>query len=325
MHFVLSRSKIVGYRKNLITYGFWGDMSARPLTFVHLSDIHFVKDVSDVSRYDIDAGLRDAILNDLEQLQTGFEAFDGVLISGDIAFAGKQDEYVRATEWLNKICTVIGCDAGQVWCVPGNHDVDRSIHKTYASITDSHAAIRGSRNLNAALAKRLDNAENGPLLFLPLQAYNEQSALKYYCATTCKQPYWEDTLELNDGSKLRIRGINSAFCSSENDHQTDAPVIVGPMQTVFKREKDVVHLALCHHPPEWIKDGKDLEQALNADARVQLFGHKHFHEHRKINNSVVLSSGAVHPSRTEEDWEPRYYILSLKVNGIGTERQGKRI
>jgi hypothetical protein len=70
-------------------------MTLRALNFVHLSDIHFVKDFSDVSKYDLDLGLRQAILRDVARERPKFLGIDGVLVSGDIAFAGKIDEYAR--------------------------------------------------------------------------------------------------------------------------------------------------------------------------------------------------------------------------------------
>jgi predicted phosphodiesterase len=296
-------------------------LEERSLTFVHLSDIHFSKDLSEVSKYDLDSGLRHAILRDLKHLRPQFAEFDGILVSGDVAYAGKLEEYQTAIKWLDEIAEVIGCDPGQVWCVPGNHDIDQSVQKTYTYIVDTHAALRVAPDLADALRERLDNSTNGPLLFQPLQTYHEQFGVKYGCPTTCKEPYWEDTLLLNDGSRLRIRGINSAYCSSRNDDEKKAPLIVGPMQTVFKPEDDVAYLTLCHHPPDWLLDGKDLAEALNADSHVQLFGHKHFHQHQHIGNSVVLSSGAVHPVRSEQQWEPRYYILSLLVKGSDATRE----
>jgi|ERR1700693_2796083 hypothetical protein len=71
-------------------------MAQSGLNFVHLSDIHLVKDFSDVSNYDLDLGLRQAILRDIERMKPAFENIAGVLVSGDIAFAGKLDEYERA-------------------------------------------------------------------------------------------------------------------------------------------------------------------------------------------------------------------------------------
>jgi hypothetical protein len=298
-------------------------LGSRPLTFVHLSDIHFQSGLSEVSKYDLDSPLRHAILRDLKQLRERdvFRHFDGVLISGDVAYAGKPDEYATAIKWINEIAKVIGSDPGLVWCVPGNHDVDQSVQRSFKTITDTHASLRNSTDLGEDLRESFDNETNGPLLFQPLQAYNDLFGRKYGCPTTSKEPYWEDIVPLNDSSRLVIRGINSSYCSSRADDEKKAPVIVGPMQLVFKPENDVVYLVLCHHPPDWLLDGKVVSQTLNAVARIQLFGHKHFHEHQKVNNSVILSSGAVHPARSQQKWEPRYYLLSLFVRGSDTNRQ----
>jgi 3',5'-cyclic AMP phosphodiesterase CpdA len=91
-------------------------LESRPLTFVHLSDIHFQSGLSEVSKYDLDSPLRHAILRDLKQLRERdrFKHFDGILISGEIAYAGKPDEYATAIEWINEIAAVIGCDPGLV-------------------------------------------------------------------------------------------------------------------------------------------------------------------------------------------------------------------
>ena len=298
-------------------------MESRALTFVHFSDIHFQSGLSEVSKYDLDSPLRHAINRDLKQLRQRdeFKRFDGILISGDVAYAGKPEEFSCAIAWLDEIAATIGCDSGLVWCVPGNHDVDQSVQKGFKAITDTHAALRRSTNLAEDLRERLDNETNGPLLFQPLQTYNEQFGRKYGCPTTSKEPYWEDILTLNDRSRLIIRGINSAYCSSRDDRQADAKLIVGPMQLGFKPENDVTSVVLCHHPPDWVLDGDNLASTLNAQTHVQLFGHKHFHQHLRIKNSVILSSGAVHPVRDQQKWEPRYYVLSLFVKGAGADRR----
>jgi hypothetical protein len=298
-------------------------MTLRALNFVHLSDIHFVKDFSDVSKYDLDLGLRQAILRDVARERPKFLGIDGVLVSGDIAFAGKIDEYARAITWLNEICDAAKCDPGLIWCIPGNHDVDQSVQKTYPMLLDSYKALRESSTLDQDLRERLDNDINGPLMFEPLRTYLEHFGASYDCPTSPKQPWWEDELNLNDGSRLRIRGLNSAICSSRKDDKKEAPVIVGAMQTIYSPEPDVVYMTLCHHPPDWLVDEDECEEALLAHSHIQLFGHKHLHKHRKINNSVVLSSGAVHPVRTEVKWEPRFYFLSLEVEGKGNKRDLK--
>jgi GTPase-associated adaptor domain-containing protein/calcineurin-like phosphoesterase family protein len=295
-------------------------MAQTGLNFIHLSDIHLVKDFSDISNYDLDLGLRQAILRDIDRMRPSFEDIAGVLISGDIAFAGKLDEYERATAWLNEICDRAKCDRGLVWCVPGNHDVDQSVQKTYPMLLDSYRALRTSTTLDKDLRERMDNDVNGPLMFEPLRTYHERFGAIYGCPTTPKKPWWEDELILNDTSRLKIRGINSAICSSRDDKEKVAQVIVGAMQTIYQPEPDVVYLTLCHHPTDWLVDGDACEEAILADSHIVLFGHKHSHKHHKTNDTVILSSGAVHPVRTEKPWDPRYYFLSLEVDSTDGNR-----
>jgi hypothetical protein len=70
---------------------------------------------------------------------------------------------------------------------------------------------------------------------------------------------------------------------------------------------------MCHHPPDWLLDQDKVVNSLNNRVRIQLFGHKHFQKVDEINNCLRIGSGAVHPSRKEKDWLPRYNWLSLLV------------
>ena len=64
-------------------------MADEKLTFVHLSDIHFILGFSNESPFDIDKPVRDAILQDAKVLRTKVGTVSGVLLTGDIAYAGK--------------------------------------------------------------------------------------------------------------------------------------------------------------------------------------------------------------------------------------------
>ena len=110
----------------------------RPLTFLHLSDIHFRRGESgDV--YDLDADLRNELERDVVQIiQSKRLVVDGMLVTGDIAFAGQKEEFEIASEWLASLCDLVGCPREAVWTVTGNHDVDRKViedSETCAPIT----------------------------------------------------------------------------------------------------------------------------------------------------------------------------------------------
>ena len=52
---------------------------------------------------------------------------------------------------------------------------------------------------------------------------------------------------------------------------------------------------------------------LKTRAHVQLLGHKHQHEIERVDDSVVIGAGAVHPSRMESGWVPRYNAVGIRV------------
>ncbi len=91
-------------------------------------------------------------------------------------------------------------------------------------------------------------------------------------------------------------------------------------RTRFLREEGVVHTVLCHHPPQWFWDQDSSEEALNAHARIQLFGHKHSQRLDLVNSNVRLSAGAMHPNRLESGWQPRYNVVIASVSGQGDSR-----
>jgi 3',5'-cyclic AMP phosphodiesterase CpdA len=102
--------------------------------FLHLSDIHFMKDLSGQSNYDIDAALRHALEQDAQKISGTLGKVDGILISGDIAFGGGVQEYETARGWIDKLTGILGCDPGFVWCIPGNHDIDQSVQKDFPAL-----------------------------------------------------------------------------------------------------------------------------------------------------------------------------------------------
>jgi len=123
---------------------------SQPLVFLHLSDIHFSRRSS--TSYDPDLDLRRQLLADAVQLMTQVKVCSGILVSGDVAFSGKPDEYAKARDWLREICHKLNCSEESVWVIPGNHDVDRDAFRKSSMIQDKHQTLR----TGDALSGRLD-------------------------------------------------------------------------------------------------------------------------------------------------------------------------
>src|ERR1051326_7551315 len=91
--------------------------------FVHLSDIHFGQEKKDGSRITHDA-VRKALVADVAKMAAKRGRASRVLVTGDIAYAGKQTEYHTAAEWLEVLTDACQCNNTEVSTIPGNHDCD---------------------------------------------------------------------------------------------------------------------------------------------------------------------------------------------------------
>ena len=286
------------------------------LVFVHLSDIHFQFWSGD--RFDTNGNLRNELLIDAEQFANQMAKPHGVLLSGDIAFSGVQEQYSHAKDFLTTLCEKFGRTIEIVWCVPGNHDIDRGRVNESPLLLDQHDKLRqtAASTIEAQLAAYLRDPEARDLLFRPLTEYNRFAA-SFRCAIGGGQPFWDEPFTLNDGSRLIVRGLNSTIASHDDNEENK--MVLGEYQVPL-REPGTAHLVVCHHPPSSWRDQDRVERALDAKAQIQLFGHKHTQRITRINNALRLSAGAMHPSREELDWDPRYNWLSMRVS----EANGRR-
>lgn len=278
------------------------------IVLVHLSDIHFTS--SSGSIHDVDQNVRDELLRDVAGLAKQLGSVTGVLVTGDIAFSGKRDEYQHAANWLRQVCDAVGCEEQNVSVVPGNHDVDRVLANDL--ITKMlHRDIRELRGpaIDVKLREFFSHAQSANALLAPLAEYNT-FAQRYGCSVSATDPYWQRDLVLECGTKLRMRGLCSAYVSNPEDDK--GKMILGTAYAGVQRDDGVLHMTLCHHPPEWLRDQDSVEDHLKSKVHIQLFGHKHAQRVDVVNGKVRLVAGAMHPERRAPEWVPTYNMLEIK-------------
>lgn len=295
--------------------------------FVHLSDIHFrSREVS--RRDDPNAGLRDDLVTDvaLMRREIGRPA-DGILISGDIAFAGAADEYKFAYEWLKStLCPAAGCRIEDVFVIPGNHDVDRR-----QAATPAHRDVRGKLRDYPAdqsddiLRSYLSDPFSSQMLFGPIENYNRFAA-EFVCNLAAEDPKKPDRKpfavrdwKLKGGSILRIWGFNSVLVCDEND--APGNMFVDPAAAQITRDgPDVTHVVMCHHPYGWLKNGGPFRERIESVAKLHLFGHEHTRRVEEGRRFTTIRAGAVHPDRNESGWDPGYNWINLSFERDGGKR-----
>jgi predicted phosphodiesterase len=268
--------------------------------------------------------LRNELNLDLERsLQS---AATGILITGDIAFAGVEVEYNQALLWIRELCAKAKCSNDDAWVIPGNHDVDRTIIQSSPELQRIHALLRQEMrkdenrgNVDIVLQQHVRQDRGlSDLLFAPLRAYNDFAA-KLGCQIDGENPFWQQDFSLSDGSTLRIRGLTSVLVS-DHDNDLSEKLFLGANQLSLTRSAGVEYVTLCHHPPSWLFDEDSAIDALKR-AKIQLYGHKHRFRHTRQDESLVISAGAMQPNPREPQWQPRYNILEISVSESGGSRK----
>ena len=294
------------------------------MLLLHLSDIHFKSPDCLNPELDPNRPIRTYMLQDIGNkiIELGGSA-NAILISGDIAFKGVNEEYSTATTWISELCSVANCLQERVFVVPGNHDVNRDVTRTRTATKNAQAAIAGA-SVNAregVFREQIFDSDSARALMTPLASYNNFAA-KYNCQVYLPDRIkWVQDLDLKNGVKLRLHGLTSTFLSGfRGEDDARAQLYLSPMQTAFDPEQDVIHLALCHHPPDWLVDQDDVADAINGGVAIQMFGHKHRQRIERDVSYVRFGAGAVNPIRGEAGWSPSYNLVELSVEGEGDNR-----
>ncbi|SAL51140.1 Calcineurin-like phosphoesterase superfamily domain protein [Caballeronia cordobensis] len=288
---------------------------------LHLSDIHFHP--PGAIGHDPDYALREDLRLDLAAMVAARGPLDAILVTGDIAFSGAKVEYENASEWLDAMADTGGCGREMVYVCPGNHDIDREFIRKNGLVEDLHDSVRGRPShfeREQHLMRRLEQDVARELVYSPLTEYNKFAA-RYDCAFFADERYaWDsDDFVLNDGSALRIRGLNSALLSGPRD--APGSLFLGAKAYTITRRAGVEYLTMCHHPPSWLIDGAEAHRSLEDRARILLFGHEHDQRIAFGRDNVVLYAGATNPARDEKGWKPGYNIIEIWVERAGDVRQ----
>jgi predicted MPP superfamily phosphohydrolase len=279
------------------------------LRLLHLSDIHFNKKKGTNDHH---IELSDGIVNDLTRLMSVQpQTIDYILVCGDVAFSGHPKEYSKATEWLNKICKIVGCKESNVLVIPGNHDIDRNVVQDSKHQSLLHAHIKGLKTNEADefLGDLLENKDYN-ILKRPLKNFYD-FATQYDCVPKKEELHWE-LLKSDFGNySICFRGCNSALLADKTDDDLQNRMFISKHQRYVNKSDGLLYIVICHHPTEWLIDQAEAEVEFDKKAVLQLYGHKHkFHTVPK-EKSIIIHAGAVHPD--DSQYTPCYNIIDLEI------------
>lgn len=280
------------------------------LTFVHFSDIHFGQEKGGETIVNDD--VRDMVVHDLKNICESMpnRMASGVLVTGDIAYSGKEHEYKAAGEWLDKVTAAIKCDRESVQVVPGNHDIDRDEISPATKNMLSKIADGGEKSLDEYLESDTDRE----LLYRRFKAY-ETFADVYRCLLDKEGGNAGDReIEIAPGRKLLFIGLNSALICSKRDEE--GRLLLGPRQRVLPVKDGCELIVLSHHPLNWFQDSDDARRYLRNRARMLITGHEHFpsvslESSGDGNDLLLLAAGATIPPEATDQYRYTYNVINI--------------
>ena len=285
------------------------------IAFIHLSDIHFGQERGGTMVAHNDAKLR--LIEDVAAMVEGLpeKKAAGVIITGDIAYAGKADEYKIAADWLDKVAAAAKCAITDIMVVPGNHDIDRDEISSSAEWQLSEIQTKGE----SALDKFLENERDRAVLYARFTAYIP-FAEAYNCSMDCQGGLASKRIvTLAPGRSLQFMGLNSALVCKRKDKEGE--LLLGTRQRVLPIQSGQELVVLCHHPLRWLQDSEDARRFVRSRARIFISGHEHTPAVRVDAieagcDLMTLEAGATVPPTAGDPFTYTYNIIEFAWESV---------
>ncbi|MER9748281.1 metallophosphoesterase [Mesorhizobium sp. M0140] len=279
------------------------------VSFVHLSDIHFGQEKG--GELETHNDVKERLLADAAtQVKKLNLSIDGIIVTGDVAFAGKASEFKEAGRWLDRLAQGVGCGETAVQVVPGNHDIDRSeisggCHLMLQSILDEG---------EPAFDRYLNDAADCETLYRKLSAYFD-FAEGYNCFLDKRGGIASNkSFDLAPGRSIRIMGLNSSLMCWADEEEGN--LLLGARQRVLPIKAGEELVILCHHPLNWFNDEKKARGYIRNRARVLMTGHEHqpsvmVDDKKPGRDLLIIASGAAIPPHATDEYGYTYNILTF--------------
>lgn len=288
-------------------------------SWIHLSDIHFGHgspawkvDQSDVV---------DKLLGDVRTTldMAGVTSPDAVLLTGDIAFSGRTEEFEYALRLLDRLRAEVGADP-RVLVVAGNHDVVRT-EKSDLSAMRLLKELRGGGDVDGSV-------RHGPDRQLLEHRFE---GFRRFCeevgSPVAITQGWAEIVDLGP-ARLRFVGWNTGLLSNDNQERGVLAVpLASSIESLLRRSSNDITIVLTHHNVDWLQAAQ--RNALRGHmwtrgANLHLSGHEHDPALMQGTNSrgeslISISAGAVHADQ-DTGWAQTEHFYSVgRVVGVGGE------
>ncbi|GGE98245.1 metallophosphoesterase [Sphingomonas prati] len=280
--------------------------------FVHVSDIHFGQERDHVVHIHDD--VKRELVADATAVVAALPASEvkGILVTGDVAYSGKAEQYEAAGEWLDALAGGIGCPIHRVQMVPGNHDLDRD----KLSIGGSHLLEYIRQGGPAEYEKVVSNDDDRATLFRRFEDYG-RFCIGYNCGLDLEAKLATNMrVEVGPGRWIRFVRLNSSLLCHGAERHDPPELVIGERQFTIPRNAGEENVVLVHHPLNWYKDEADVRDYVRSRARVFISGHEHNPKVHidEVDNGcdvMMLAAGAAVPFKSNDIYTYTYNVIEF--------------
>lgn len=226
------------------------------MIILHLSDIHFGRDNPKYKVQGVFNKKKEILRGLLVSIRDNKMKPDHIIVTGDVAWFGKSEDFDEAVKWFVELLKVTGLSGSDITFCPGNHDVNRSYgnYKTDLDYKDINAIDQVYRY---EYIHRME---------APLYNYDK------FCEALGVVPYhypkagkWEASyaigykdISLPNREVFRIVSFNSALLSFVKEYPDDQMLIGQPQvmellkYNLIGDERNHFTIALFHHAERFL-------------------------------------------------------------------------
>jgi tetratricopeptide (TPR) repeat protein/predicted MPP superfamily phosphohydrolase len=277
----------------------------RLISWLHVSDIHVRPGDAWPQRVVMQALCADLEVKRLER------PVDFVLVTGDLAFGGKTAEFDLVKVYLDRLAIASGVPKERIYCIPGNHDIDRD--RQEFCFLGARMTLNDSSSADAFLGA--PNGEDFRTLMAREAAYRsfQDSYFTGQERQTTPDGLGYIVRLAFDGIRIAIIGLDSAWLAhgGEADHMK---LLLGERQILeafdlatMNADPPHIVVAMGHHPLHLLQDfdRRAAEMRIANNCHFYHCGHLHEPEERSAGltaqGCLTVAAGASFETRESQN------------------------
>lgn len=222
----------------------------REIAWLQVSDIH----MRQRDEWSQDVVLR-AMANSIRQRRDQGMTLDFILATGDLAFSGKKEEYELVKRFFDELVSASGVSKERIFCIPGNHDVNRDRQKL--CFQGARSTLTSPNAVDPVLAPDNDDLAT---LTQRQEAYRAFQSSYFGGQVRTVTPdglAYVSSLTIDD-VVIAIVGLNSAWLAEGGDAD-HGNLLIGERQVINAfdaADKLDAHIAIgmAHHPLHLLRE-----------------------------------------------------------------------